>query len=186
MSGSVPPLDRPGCARAVEQLRRGDVLLVAKRDRLGRDSLRVALLGLEVAKLGARIISAAGEGTEDDSPQGRLMTRIIDAFAEYERDVIRDRTKKALGAKRARGERAGAVPYGYRLEAGLLVEDSGEQAAIAMMKVMRSEGAGYARIAKALTVDGAKARGSKWFAQSVRTILETQARHESAPRGTKD
>lgn len=184
VSGSIPPMNRQGLARAVALLTKGDVLLVAKRDRLGRSSLENGLLERTLARAGVRIVSAAGEGTENDDPVSVFLRTILDAVAQLERDMIRKRTKDALGAKRARGERSGAIPYGYRLEGGRLVEDSEEQAAIAAMMRMRREGAGYARVAKALARDGHKPRGSKWFPQSVRTILETQARHPSGPSGT--
>lgn len=60
-----------------------DVLLVAKRHRLGRDVLNVVMIERLVERRGAWVISAAGEGSDDDSPTGKLMRQIIDAFAEY-------------------------------------------------------------------------------------------------------
>ena len=69
-----------------------------------------------VRRRGARIVSAAGEGTEGDGPTDVLMRRIVDAFAEYERLVIKARTKAALQVKKARGERrSGRLPYGTEL-----------------------------------------------------------------------
>ena len=100
---SVDPLDkRPELLDAIAAPGRGDVLIVAKRDRLGRDPIIVAMIEAAVARRGARIVSAAGEGTETDGPTDVLMRRIVDAFAEYARLIIRARTKAALGAKRQR------------------------------------------------------------------------------------
>jgi DNA invertase Pin-like site-specific DNA recombinase len=60
------------------------VLLVAKRDRIGRlDPLPMAMIESAVRRKRARIVSAAGEGTENDDPSSILMRRMIDAFAEY-------------------------------------------------------------------------------------------------------
>src|SRR5437764_1306819 len=93
-----------------------DLLLVAKRDRLGRDVIEVAMIERLITKRGARIVSAAGEGTENDDPSGILMRRLIDSFAEYERLIIRARTRAALAAKRRRGERISRfAPFGYQL-----------------------------------------------------------------------
>jgi DNA invertase Pin-like site-specific DNA recombinase len=91
------------------QLKPGDSLLVAKRDRLGRDPIVVAMIESAVVRKGARIVSAAGEGTEGDEPSHVLMRHLIDAFAEYERLIIVARTKAALQAKKARGERVGYI-----------------------------------------------------------------------------
>ncbi len=62
-SGSLAIDDRPVLLDAVSVLKRGDVLLVAKRDRIGRDVVEVAMVERLVTKRGARIVSAAGEGT---------------------------------------------------------------------------------------------------------------------------
>ncbi len=113
-SGSLDLEARPGLMEAISELQKGDVLLVAKRDRLGRDVVLSALLERLVARKGARIISASGEGTSDDDPSSMLMRRIVDAFGEYERLLIGARTKAALKAKRDRGESCGNVPYGFR------------------------------------------------------------------------
>src|ERR1700732_602961 len=61
-SGSLALAVRPVLMEAVSALKRGDVLLIAKRDRLGRDVIEVAMIERLITKRGARIISAAGEG----------------------------------------------------------------------------------------------------------------------------
>ncbi|MBL4847495.1 MAG: recombinase family protein [Planctomycetes bacterium] len=155
VSGAKGLEDRPALLDAIDQLGRGDVLLVAKRDRLGRDPILVALLERLVAKKGARVASAAGEGTEGDDPASVLMRRMIDAFSEYERLLIGARTKAALARKRARGEVSGTVPFGKRATAdGLLVDDEGEQAVIAAVLAARARGLSQRKIVAEL-----KARG---------------------------
>ena len=75
---------------AVQTISEGDVLLVSKRDRIGRlDPLDMAMIEAAVRQRGARIVSAAGEGTEDDGPSSILMRRMVDAFSEYERLIAR-------------------------------------------------------------------------------------------------
>jgi DNA invertase Pin-like site-specific DNA recombinase len=108
VSGTAPLEARQGLLAALGKLKAGDVLLVAKRDRLARDPIVLAMIEAAVARRKARIVSAAGEGTEGDGPSDVLMRRIVDAFAEYERLVIRARTKAALVAKKARRERTGS------------------------------------------------------------------------------
>jgi DNA invertase Pin-like site-specific DNA recombinase len=151
------------------------VLLVAKRDRLGRDPLVVAMIESAVTRKGARIQSAAGEGTDSDSPSDVLMRRMVDAFAEYERLIIGARTKAALGAMKARGERTGGVPYGYALGADgkQLITHEREQAALAVVRLLRKGGASFRAIATELTVRGYVPRGgAAWHPQTIKNIAE--------------
>ena len=115
-SGKLGIEDRPVLLEAVAALRRGDVLLVAKRDRLGRDVIAVALIERLVAKRGASVVSAAGEGTGNgDDPSGLLMRRLIDSFAEYEAALI----ATARGARwRQSGDEASACRGSPRTASG--------------------------------------------------------------------
>lgn len=115
ISGAAQLDKRPGLLDAVNAITKGMVVIVAKRDRLARDVVACALVERMVAKRGGRVLSVAGEGTDNDDATSILMRRIVDAFAEHERLVIAARTRAALQAKRRRGERAGRVPYGYEL-----------------------------------------------------------------------
>lgn len=90
---------------------------MAKRGRLGRDVIAVAMIERLIAKRGARVCPQPA-GTDSDDPAALLMRRLIDSFAEYERAPIAARTRAALAAKRRRGERvSGLLPFGYRLDA---------------------------------------------------------------------
>jgi len=101
------------------------------------------------------------------------MRRIVDAFAEYERFLGRTRTSAALQAKRARGERVGAIPYGYRLaDDGIhVVQDEGEQRIISVVLEQRRLGRSYLGIARFLDEGGhATRRGRPWHPQQVSNI----------------
>jgi DNA invertase Pin-like site-specific DNA recombinase len=176
---SVEPLDRrPELLEAITALGRGDVLIVAKRDRIGRDPIIVAMIEAAVARRGARIVSASGEGTESDGPTDVLMRRIVDAFAEYERLVIRARTKAALGAKKKRGERVGGIPYGFELGAdGVhLVPCPAEQEVLGLIRELRAAGSTLENIAAELNRRGIHRReGSKWDHRFVSTLLRRAA-----------
>jgi hypothetical protein len=104
---------RPGLLAALSALRQRNacILLVARRDRLARDVLVAALVERLAERDGATVQAADGPA-EGTSPEAVLMRRIIDAFAEYERLVVRARTRAALALKRSRGERTGGIPYG--------------------------------------------------------------------------
>jgi DNA invertase Pin-like site-specific DNA recombinase len=175
LSGSKGIEDRPGLLDAVNALKRGDVLLIAKRDRLGRDVVAVALIERLIARKGARVLSAAGEGTDSDDPTAVLMRRIVDAFGEYERLLIGARTRAALKAKRAQGLRAGAIPFGYRLAddgVTLLPLDS-EQSALATIRELRGVGSTMRAVADELNRRGLRTRsGGSWRFEYVRNLLK--------------
>jgi DNA invertase Pin-like site-specific DNA recombinase len=176
LSGGLPLEQRPGLLAALDALKRGDVLLVAKRDRLGRDVLNVAMFERLAERKGARVVSAAGEGTDADDPTSRLMRQIVDSFAEYERAVIRARTRAALAVKKARGERIGGIPYGYRLAADgrMLEQDAGEQRVVGTIREKRQAGETCRAIADALNGMGFRSRtGGPWVRQSVHLLART-------------
>lgn len=165
VSGGLALEQRPALLAALDALGKGDTLIVAKRDRLGRDLLNVAMIERLAVRKGARIVSAAGEGTDDDGPTSILMRQIIDSFAQYERAVIRARTKAALSAKRARGERAGTVPFGFRLGADrrMLEPDPTEQRALEIIRECRVAGFSMQKTATELNRRGVQTRSGSPF-----------------------
>jgi DNA invertase Pin-like site-specific DNA recombinase len=184
VSGALPLDKRPGFLDALGRLKRGGVLLVAKRDRLGRDPFVVAMIEAAVVKQGGRVVSAAGEGTEDDDPTSVLMRRIIDAFAEYERLIIRARTKAALGAMRRRNRRTGGVPLGYDLAddgerskrgdlPNALAENPAELATLATIAELKAGGLSLRSIAAELDRLGIPTKGGRpgWHHSTVRKVL---------------
>jgi len=176
VSGGLPLEQRPGLVAALDALHAGDVLIVAKRDRLGRDVLNVAMFERLAERKGARIVSAAGEGTEGDDPTSRLMRQIVDCFAEYERAIIRARTRAALAVKKSRGQRVGGIPFGYRLsDDGRNLElNADEQRALGILRSLRDSGKTYDAIASELNRLGFRSRtGREWVRQSVHMLLRS-------------
>ncbi|MFZ2444722.1 MAG: recombinase family protein [Syntrophobacteraceae bacterium] len=165
ISGACGLEKRPALLEAIGRLGKGDILLVAKRDRLGRDPIKVAMIESAVVRKGARVVSAAGEGTEADDPSSILMRRMIDAFAEYERLIIGARTKAAMQAKKGKGELVGSVPYGYRLSCnGTRLElHPEEQRVIAEARRLKAAGLSLRVIARELARLGLKSRTGQTF-----------------------
>jgi len=179
ISGAAGLDKRSGLLDAIAGLRRGDVLIVAKRDRLGRDPIALAMIEAAVSRKGARVVSAAGEGTEGDGPTDVLMRRMVDAFAEYERLVIGARTKAALKAKIDRNERVGKVRFGYDLAADnvTLIENPAEQEAIAIIADLRQAGESLRSIAGELDRLGIQTKegNGTWSHTAVNRILKRAA-----------
>ena len=174
VSGGRAFTARPVLVQAVSALRRGDVFLVAKRDRLGRDAIEVGIIERLVVKQGARIVSAAGEGTEDDDPGSVMFRGIIDLFAQYERLIGRARTKAALAVKRTRGERAGQLPFGFQLAEDKvhLEPNPVEQDKLARIRALKATGRSCRKIAADLNAEGVTTRrGGLWKFQYVARAL---------------
>jgi len=175
VSGRTGLDKRPALLELISKLKQSDILLVAKRDRLGRDPLVVAMIESAVQRKGARIVSAAGEGTDGDAPSDVLMRRMVDAFAEYERLIIGVRTKAALQAKKIRGERVGSIPYGYQLDEAnekRLVKNDVEQAILQRIRQLQPEQLSLRAMATCLEQAGVPSRGgSHWHPQTIKNIL---------------
>lgn len=118
------------------------ILLVAKFDRLSRDMMKALTVENEVEKLGAKVISAAGEGGDGDDPASKMMRGIIKLFSAYERDLISARTCAALRVKKADGKRIGSIPYGFSVDTDgkTLIPNDEERRLLAEVRAMRAAG----------------------------------------------
>jgi DNA invertase Pin-like site-specific DNA recombinase len=98
--------DRPTLTQLLDQLRPGDTLVVWKLDRLGRSLRHLVdtVTGLAERGIGFRSLQEAIDTT---TPGGKLVFHVFAALAEFERDLIRERTTAGLAAARARGRRGG-------------------------------------------------------------------------------
>lgn len=101
--------DRPELHRLLGQLRKGDVLVVWKLDRLSRSLKDVLLLMEKVEQSGAGFRSLT-EVIDTTSPGGRMMMQMVGTFAEFERAMLRERTQNGLDAARKQGRVGGRRP----------------------------------------------------------------------------
>lgn len=172
VSGGSSLDKRHALLEAISQLQKGYILLVSKRDRLCRDPLIMAMIEAAVARKHARIISTSGEGTQDDDPSSVLMRRIVDAFSEYERLIIRSRTVTALRAKKNRGERTGHIPFGFKLgnDGKHLATDEQEQRILQEIKALKTNGLSLRKIAQELNNRGITNRGHGWNPMSAKRV----------------
>ena len=174
VSGAAELDRRPGLLAALDALEAegAGVLLVAKRDRLARDVMLAAMIERMADRAGATVTAADGAG-EGSGPEALLLRRMVDAFAEYERAMIRARTRAALGAKRTRGERVGGVPLGARVAAdGVHLEaDPGEAEALEIVRELRAAGVSIRAIAAELNARGVPARGERWHPTTVARLV---------------
>ncbi|WP_304623554.1 recombinase family protein [Paeniglutamicibacter sp. Y32M11] len=101
---------RPQLDACLKELREGDTLIVAKLDRLGRSLGNLITLVNELNKRGVKFKALDNETIDTTTKDGRLMLNIFGALAEYERELIIERTKTGLDAAKARGRVGGRRP----------------------------------------------------------------------------
>ena len=95
--------------KMLDQLREGDVVIVWKLDRLSR-SLKDLLVIMERIKLAGAGFRSLTESIDTTTPAGRMMIQMVGSFAEFEREMIRERTRAGLDAARAEGRIGGRKP----------------------------------------------------------------------------
>lgn len=107
VSGSVPAMERKGFAKLLDRMEAGDVLLVTKLDRLGRNAMDVRSTVDRLAGEGIRVHCLALGGVDLTSPAGRMTMQVIAAVAEFERDLLIERTQAGLTRAKAQGKTLG-------------------------------------------------------------------------------
>jgi len=154
---------------------RGTALVVYSLSRLARSTTDAIAIAQRLEKAGADLVSLS-ERIDTTSAAGKMVFRMLAVLAEFERDLVSERTTAALAVKRANGQRVGSVPYGFDLadDGTTLVPNESEQAVIADMKAMRTTGRKLKQIANTLTERGVPTKTGKslrWTHQAVARIL---------------
>lgn len=175
---SAKTLDRPGLQAALKKLKPGRVLLALKLDRLTRSVRDLYDLTKLIDEAGADW-ACVQEKFDTTTATGRLILAIMVQLSQWERETISERTVSALQAKRARGERLGTTPLGYKTVTGAdgkthIEEDEEEMTTRRMVRELRESGTSLRGIARALEMLGRKTkRGGKWEAATIAKLLQT-------------
>ena len=107
VSGSVPAAQRPGFQRLLERMDEGDTLVVTKLDRIGRDSIDVQQTVERFQSEGIRLVVLQLGNLDLTSSAGALMVKMLAAVADFERDLIIERTQAGQARARAAGTHMG-------------------------------------------------------------------------------
>jgi len=161
--------------QAIETLRKGDVLLVYKRDRLARNVYLSEQIGRAVETRGGRIEAVAGD-VEGDGHEQVLVRQMLASIAEYERKLIGQRTSHAMKQHQRQGRRMSRhAPYGWQIDPAdpkRMVRVSLEQSMITRIKTLRGEGKSLGEIVKVM--DPLAARTGHWNVKLVWKILKRE------------
>jgi DNA invertase Pin-like site-specific DNA recombinase len=179
ITGKLKLNKRPEGQRIAELTAAGVCHIVAlKLDRLFRNAVDALnhVEAWEAAGISLHLVDLGGQSINTGSSMGKMMLTMLAGFAEFERNMIAERTTAALNFKKRSGKVYNHVPYGSRAEDGNLVPDAAERAVIARMGALREQGTSYHRIADELNAAGVPTKqGGVWRAQTVANILAAQA-----------
>jgi len=131
ISGSVPAKERLGFMKLIDRMESGDVLVVTKLDRLGRNAMDVRATVEQLTGLGVRVHCLALGGVDLTSAAGKMTMQVIAAVAEFERDLLMERTQSGITRAKAAGKRFGRPPTLSQEERTSVLRRLNEGAAIA-------------------------------------------------------
>ena len=135
VSGSVPAMEREGFKKLVDRFEDGDVLIVTKLDRLGRNAMDVRATVEHLIGMGVKVHCLALGGVDLTSPAGKMTMAVVNAVSEMERDLLIERTQAGLARAKAQGKKLGRKPK-------LSPEDRDQ------IRILKNEGASLAALAK--------------------------------------
>jgi site-specific DNA recombinase len=183
ISGTKDASGRPGLAEMLASARAGqlDAVIVLALDRLGRKTRIVLDLVDELARAGVALVSCK-ESLDTSTPQGQFVLTMFAALAQLERDTIVERTTAGRNARGQRdGDRGGRLPYGYtRGDSGPVVEPAAADQ-VRTIFALRAQGLALRAIADQL--DAEPPYGVRWYASSVREVLQNESAYRGNTRG---
>jgi site-specific DNA recombinase len=179
---SAKTLKRPGLTAALAMLKakKADGLVVTKLDRLSRSVKDWNhLIDTQFGEKAGKQLFSVNDQIDTRTAAGRLVLNVLMSVAQWEREVIAERTVDAMQFKKSKGERVGAVPFGFDLaDDGVnLIPNAKEQEVIELIRRLRSEKYSLRDIAAELTRQGITTKGgnSTWGHPAVAKILARKA-----------
>jgi site-specific DNA recombinase len=181
VSAGKPLADRVGGAIVLDAVKRRKVraVVAVKLDRVFRNAgdCLTTTEGWDRAGVALHLVDMGGQAIDTSSAMGRFFLTVMAGAAEMERNLIRERTTSAMAHKRSKGERVGAVPYGFTLATdGVTLEPhDDEQRALALIQTLRAGGMSVRAIVDHLEAHGVGARGTRWHQTTVTRLLARAA-----------
>lgn len=167
--------NRPGLQTAIAlACEKKAALVVYSLSRLGRSTTDILNIANRLDRCGGNLVSLS-EKLDTTSAAGRMIFRVLAVIAEFERDIIVERTISAMSHLRVQNRRISRfLPFGFVLDETekFLVECPEEQEILKLMKIQRSRGEGYEAIAKLLNKKNFPSKtGKQWSGKTVRGVL---------------
>ncbi len=170
---------RPGLQEALDAAcAQNAALVVYSLSRLARSTKDALAISERLDKAGADLVSLS-EKIDTTTAAGKMVFRMLAVLAEFERDLVSERTTAALQHMKAKGQRVGTVPYGYRVgdDGATLEAHEGEQQIVSTIHQLRRGGMTLAGIRDELNVRGIENRKGKtvWSLSTLHKIAKDAA-----------
>ena len=167
--------NRPGLQAALSDVcKRRGVLVVYSLSRVARSTRDALAIAERLEKAGADLVSLS-EAIDTTSAAGKMVFRMLAVLAEFERDLISERTLSAMDHLRRQGRKvSGNVPFGWEeAEGGRLVPNEAERAVVEMLRKRRAEGASFRDIARELEAARVPTKSGllTWTPATIRGVL---------------
>jgi site-specific DNA recombinase len=168
-------LDRPGMKKIITMAcqKQFDVIVTYKLDRLTRSVKDLGYLIEDVFNKHDIAFTSVTDNFDTSTANGKLILNILGSVAQWERDIISERTKDVLNYKKQNKKVYGHCPFGFLVdENDNLIENPEEQKTINFIKDLRKEGLSLSKIATRLNQDEIPTKkGCKWASETIRKIL---------------
>ena len=172
---SAKDLNRPGIQEIIEGCKRKvfDVVVILKLDRLTRSVKDLGYLVEDVFEKNDVAFSSLQDNFDTATANGRMVMNILATLAQWERDIISERTRDAMLFMKKDMKLVGAVPFGYNCNNGSLSPNPEEAAVVQKMIALRKRGRSYQKIAAHLnTKEIPSKNGGKWYPKTVMGVLK--------------
>ncbi len=170
-------LNRDGVKELISDCKKGkfEVVIIYKLDRLTRSVKDLGYL-IELFDKSGVAFSSVNDNFDTTTANGKLVLNILGSVAQWERDIIAERTKDALAHKRDNLEVYSPLPLGYETDEDgkRLIENEQELKIVKRIRTLRKKGLSYQKIADRLNRSGVPTkRGTKWYRATVRKIANS-------------
>jgi DNA invertase Pin-like site-specific DNA recombinase len=164
---------RPGITRVLDLVKRRKIqhFVVYKLDRMSRN-LKEAIEISDLMKKSGVHLHSITEKIDTGSATGNLFFNMLNAMAQWEREIISERTSASLQLMKARGEKISSrAPFGFKFNGNKVVSDTNEQKAIMRIKTLASQGLSERKLIHRLASEGILNRSGNPFTRStIRTV----------------
>jgi DNA invertase Pin-like site-specific DNA recombinase len=171
---SAKDLNRPGMQKLLQGCKKGsfDVVVVLKLDRLTRSVKDLGYLVEDVFNRHGVAFSSLQDNFDTSTANGRMVMNILATIAQWERDIISERTRDAMRFMKSSMKLVGAVPFGFDNRNGHLVPNPDEMETVQRVLRFKHRGDSYHSIAENLTAQGITSkRGANWYPKTVLGII---------------
>ena len=182
IKGEIPIHQRPQGKLLVGAIDNGsiDTVIICKLDRAFRSAsdCLVKVEEWEKKGIGLHILNISGQTVDTTSPMGKFFITMMAGAAELEKNLIKERCSNGRAARKLEGKVIGGLPFGYDLaeDAKTLIENSFEQAALALINALKSSGHSLREIATTLNSQGfTTKKGGTWTHGHVQGVLRRAA-----------